>query len=98
AGDTQHRRIDVERIDDRREAKERRDRDVGVEALGLEERWRARGWPGQRSVLDRQLERPRLEGDAAERQLAAEDALRRVLRLRRDDRRHVEPGGAPEQR
>ena len=95
AAHSQHRRLDLEAIDHRRQAQQRDEGDIGVDTPRLEQRRRAVSGAGEREVGERQLERPGIEGDAADRELPTQQARRRPLGLRGDDRRHVEPGRAP---
>jgi hypothetical protein len=68
----QHRCIDVDRIDHRREVQQRDDRGVGVDALDLEQRRGVGGRAGERHLAERELERPGIEFDLAERQAPTE--------------------------
>ena len=96
AAHAQHRRLDLEAIDHRRQAQERDKGDVGVDAARLEQRRRAFAGAGEREFGDGQLERPGIEGDTTDGELSTQQARRRPLGLRGDDRRHVEPGRAPD--
>ena len=98
AADANTRRIDFEPVDHRRQAPDRLGRGVHIDARGLELRRRGFGGSRQRHVGDRQLERPRVEGDLAEPELPAELGVRRLRCEMAQQRRHVEPGGTPEDR
>src|ERR1019366_858680 len=97
AGEAQHRRLDIEAVYHRRETEQGADRRIGMDALDLYLRRRTIVRTGESEVVDRQLERPRIEGDVAERQATAELLRDGLFGLARDDGRHVEPRRAPDQ-
>src|ERR1019366_5160599 len=97
AGEAQHRRLDIEAVYYRRETEQGADRRIGMDALDLYLRRRTIVRTGESEVVDRQLERPRIEGDVAERQATAELLRDGLFGLARDDGRHVEPRRAPDQ-
>ena len=92
----QGRRIDVDRVDHRRQAQQRDDRGVGADALDLEHRRGVGARAGEHDVVQRELERPRIELDLAERQAPAELLRYGLLGSIGNERRRVEPGRAPE--
>ena len=57
------RRVDVDRVDDRRQAKQRLQRGVDVNALDLELRRRLGRSAGDAQIIERRFECPRVEGD-----------------------------------
>ena len=96
-------RFDLQPVDHGREPQQRLEGRVGMQATDAQQRWRghvARGVrrrAGDDEIVDRQLERPRVEDDLAEGHPPAELFTGNVLCLVTDQRRCVEPGGAPEQ-
>ena len=98
ARQAQHRRVDFETVDHRRKAHQRAQGGVGEDALDLDLRRRTSAGAGQRQVGYRQLERPRIEGDVAEREAPAELLFGRLFQLALEQRRHDQPGRAPQHR
>ena len=93
-----HRRVDLEPVDDGREAEHPAHRDLAAQLPDLQLRRRRVARAGQGDVVDPQRQRPRVEGDVADREAPAErlerDPLGAALERRRDDQR----GRAPERR
>ena len=96
-------RVDLEPVDHRREAQQRLEGRVGMQAAHAQQRgcrYVARGIrarAGDDEVVQRELERPRVEGDGAEAHAAAELLAGDALGLLADQRRCIEPGRAPQQ-
>ena len=94
-GQQDRRRLHAHRIDHGREAKDRLQLGIGIDAphgeLGA---LAVRG--GDAQVVERELEGPGLEADALHRDLAAQLLARDLLQLALGDRRHRQPGQDPE--
>jgi hypothetical protein len=90
ARDLRPQRVDVDRLEDRREPNDRAGRRIDVDAADLQQRRGARGRGGCRfserragnpEVADREVELPRQEADLADRDLTAERLGETLLAL-----------------
>ena len=93
-----HRRVDLEPVDHRREAEHPAHRDLAAQLPDLQLRRGGVARAGQGDVVDPQRQRPGIEGDVADRQAPAERLERDPLGAALERRRHDQRGRAPERR
>jgi hypothetical protein len=90
--DAQHRRVDLDRLDHRDPADQRRDRQVGVGAADLQLRFAGARRPADRDVARGDLQRPRRELDLADRHRPAERSAQARRQLPQQQRGQRQPG------
>ena len=93
-----HRRVDLQPIDHRREAEHPTHRDLAAQLPDLQLRRGGVARPGQGDVVDPQRQRPWVESDVADGEAPAERLERDPLGPTLECRRHDQRGRAPERR